>query len=121
MSKQQKSFRSGASNHATTAPRQVTPSTDAASTLLPKSPPMSVTLDSTVQTNQAVDFQLTPNSQELTPNARKAKLLHALAAGLGALVVWKRVTLGGRQGWALFFDETLWVIDPQTQELTPYE
>lgn len=121
MSKQQKSNQNGALNRATTAAHPGTPFTDAGLTPSPKNPPMSVTSDFTAQTNPGVDFQLTPNLQELTPNARKAKLLHALASALGVLVVWKRVELGGKRGWALFFDETRWVVDPQTHELTPYE
>ena len=42
------------------------------------------------------------------------------AAKLGKAVEWRNITLGdGRKGYALFFDETKWLIDPVTFELLP--
>ena len=110
----------GESNPATIARRPVTPSTNAVLTPSPKNRPISDTSATTAPTNQTVDFQLTPNLQTLAPNAQKAKLLNALAVALGALVSWHKIELGeGRVGWALYFDETKWMVDPLTHELTP--
>jgi len=118
MTKQQKSNQNGGLNGAMTVPHQVTQSSSADLTPLLTSPLISDTSASTVP--QKNDSPLTPNSLGVTPNELHTKLIHALAVKLGVLVEWRKVELGdGRTGWALFFDERKWLVDPLTKELTP--
>ncbi len=74
---------------------------------------MSVTLASTAHQNQT--SPAIPNSL-LT----QAKIIQVFAAKLGKAVEWRNITLGdGRKGYALFFDEAKWLVDPMTFELLP--
>lgn len=75
------------------------------------------TLDLTAPPKQA--FQATPNSL-VNPHLTHVKIISAFAAKLGTLVEWRKVTLvDGREGYALFFDQKNWLVDPMTKELTP--
>ncbi len=62
--------------------------------------------------------QRTPNS----PNATLSRFIQAFAAKLVKMkmVEWRKVTLGdNRTGYALFFPEDKWRVDPDTGELAP--
>jgi hypothetical protein len=78
------------------------------------------TLDTSVTTAKAKspkDSQHTPNLQD-APNA--TRLILALAAKLGTLVEWKKLTLvDGREVYALVFPVSKWQVDPETKELQP--
>ena len=107
MTKQRKSSRVGVLKSETTETHQGMQSTNAGS------PSMSVTLASTAHPNQT--SPAIPNSL-LT----QAKIIQVFAAKLGKAVEWRNITLGdGRKGYALFFDESKWLIDPMTFELLP--
>lgn len=61
--------------------------------------------------------QATPALQD-APNA--SRLIQALAAKLGDLVEWKKLTLGsGHEVYALCFPVRKWHVDPETKELLP--
>lgn len=78
---------------------------------------MSVTLASTVQKSQ--NSQVTPNSLP-NPIQTYARIISVFATKLGALAEWRKIELGdGRTGYALFFDEKKWTINPVSIELTP--
>jgi len=110
MTKAQKSSQAGVLKSETTEPRQGTQSTNAAS------PSMSVTLASTAPQNQ--NFPAIPNS--VNPLLTQARIIQVFASKLGKAVEWRNITLGdGRKGYALFFDEAKWLIDPMTFELLP--
>lgn len=97
MTKSKRSTQNGVLKDETTASRRDMPSTNAAS--------QSISATSGITASTRTASQLTPNSP---PNA-DFRLLHAIAAKLGALVIWRRFALGdGRKGWALFFDDKLW-------------
>ena len=107
MTKAQKSSQAGVLKGEMTEPPQGTQYTNGAS------PSMSVTLASTAHPNQT--SPAIPNSL-LT----QAKIIQVFAAKLGKAVEWRNITLGdGRKGYALFFDEAKWLIDPMTFELLP--
>ena len=107
MTKQRKSSQVGVLKSETTETHQGMQSTNAGS------PSMSVTLASTAHPNQT--SPAIPNSL-LT----QAKIIQVFAAKLGKAVEWRNITLGdGRKGYALFFDEFKWLIDPLTFELLP--
>lgn len=111
MTKAQKSSQVGVLKGETTEPHQGTQSTNAGS------PSMSVTLASTAP--QSPTSPTTPNSLG-NPLLTQAKIIQVFAAKLGKAVEWRNITLGdGRRGYALFFDETKWLIDPMTFELLP--
>ena len=107
MTKQRKSSQVGVLKSETTETHQGMQSTNAGS------PSMSVTLASTAHPNQT--SPAIPNSL-LT----QVKIIQVFAAKLGKAVEWRNITLGdGRKGYALFFDESKWLIDPMTFELLP--
>jgi hypothetical protein len=63
------------------------------------------------------DSPPTPNLRD-APNA--SRLIQALAAKLGKLVEWKKLTLGdGREVYALIFPTDRWQVDPVSKELLP--
>lgn len=106
-----KSNRNGASKKETTGTRRGSQSTNAASLST------SGTSDTTAKAKNPTGSQATLNLQEI-PNA--ARLILALAAKLGTLVEWKRLTLGdGREVYALTFPIDKWEIDPVSKELLP--
>ena len=111
MTNSRKSNQVGVLKSETTETQQVTQSTNAGS------PSISVTLASTAPQNPT--SQTTPNSLG-NPLLTQAKIIQVFAAKLGKAVEWRNITLGdGRRGYALFFDETKWLIDPVTFELLP--
>ena len=111
MTKARKSNQVGVLKDETTEPRQGTQSTNAGS------PSMSVTLASTAP--QSPTSPTTPNSLG-NPLLTQAKIIQVFAAKLGKSVEWRNITLGdGRRGYALFFDDAKWLIDPVTLELLP--
>ena len=111
MTKARKSNQVGVLKGETTEPLQGMQSTNAGS------PSMSVTLASTAP--QSPTSPTTPNSLG-NPLLTQAKIIQVFAAKLGKAVEWRNITLGdGRKGYALFFDETKWLIDPMTFELLP--
>lgn len=111
MTKAQKSNPVGVLKGEMTEPPQGTQSTNAGS------PSMSVTLASTAPQSQT--SPTTPNSLG-NPLLTQAKIIQVFAAKLGKAVEWRSVTLGdGRKGYALFFDEAKWLVDPMTFELLP--
>jgi hypothetical protein len=111
MNKTSKSTRNGALSAETTETPQASPSSSAAK---------SSTSDTSVTTRKAKnqqDSQPTPNFQD-APNA--SRLIQALAAKLGDLVEWKKLTLGnGHEVYALCFPVRKWHVDPETKELLP--
>lgn len=111
------STQNGDSKEETTEILPASQSSSEASTQTPENP---ITSDISVTTAEAKSpkvSQRTPNLQD-APNA--ARLIQALAAKLGALVEWKKLTLGdGRQVYALIFPIGKWDVDPQTKELLP--
>jgi hypothetical protein len=111
MTKKRKSSQTGVLNEGMTEPQRATQSTNAANQS------MSVTLVSTAR--QSPNSQHTPNSL-VNPHLMHVRIISAFAAKLGALVEWRKIELGdGRTGYALFFDEKKWLVDPVTKELTP--
>jgi hypothetical protein len=77
----------------------------------------SATSATTAKAKSQKDSQPTPNLQDV-PNA--VRLIQALGAKLGALVEWKRITLGdGREVYALCFPVSKWEVDPVSKELKP--
>lgn len=77
----------------------------------------SATSDTTAKAQSQKDSQATPNLQD-APNA--VRLIQALAGKLGALVEWKKLTLGdGREAYALVFPVSKWHVDPVSKELQP--
>lgn len=101
----------GELNAETTETLPVLPSTNAAN------PSMSGTLDTTAKAKNQKDSQATVNLQD-SNNA--VRLIQALAAKLGDLVEWKKLTLGnGHEVYALCFPVRKWRIDPETKELLP--
>lgn len=111
MTKKQASSRAGVLKSEMTDSQQGTQFTNA------ENPSMSVTLASTAPKNQ--NSQATPNSL-VNPRAVHAKIISAFAEKLGTLVEWRRLELGdGRTGYVLFFDDTNWLVDPVSRELTP--
>ena len=111
MTKARKSNQVGVLKSETTGIHQGTQSTNAGN------PSMSVTLASTAP--QSPTSPTTPNSLG-NPLLTQAKIIQVFAAKLGKAVEWRNITLGdGRKGYALFFDETKWLIDPVTFELLP--
>src|SRR3990170_3480403 len=74
------------------------------------SPSTSDTSVTTAKAKSPKDSQLTPNFQD-APNA--IRLILALAAKLGTLVEWKKLTLGdGSEVYALVFPVSKWEVDP---------
>ena len=111
MTKRQKSSQVGVLKSETIETHQGTQSINGAN------PSMSVTLASTAP--QSPTSPTTPNSLG-NPLLTQAKIIQVFASKLGKEVEWRNVTLGdGRRGYALFFDETKWLIDPVTFELLP--
>jgi hypothetical protein len=110
MTKAQKSSQVGVLKNETTETHQGMQSTNAVS------PSMSVTLASTAHPNQT--SPAIPNS--VNPLLTQARIIQVFASKLGKAVEWRNITLGdGRKGYALFFDEAKWLIDPMTFELLP--
>jgi hypothetical protein len=106
-----KSNQVGVLKDETTAIPQDLQSTNAAS------PSMSDTSDITAEARSQKDSQPMTNLQDI-PNA--VRLIQALAAKLGKLVEWKRLTLGdGREVYALVFPVSKWEVDSNTKELKP--
>jgi cytoskeletal protein RodZ len=106
-----KSNQVGVLNEETTAPRQGSQSTNAASLST------SATSATTAKAQSPKDSQPTPNLQD-APNA--VRLIQALAGKLGTLVEWKRLTLGdGREVYALVFPVSKWQVNPESKELQP--
>jgi hypothetical protein len=80
-------------------------------------PSTSATSATTAKAQSPKDSQATPNLQD-APNA--VRLIQALAGKLGALVEWKKLTLGdGREAYALVFPVSKWRVDPESKELQP--
>jgi hypothetical protein len=89
----------------------VSPSTNAGS------PSTSATSATTAKAKSPKDSQPTPNLQD-APNAMR--LIQALAAKLGKLVEWRKLTLGdGTEAYALVFPVSKWQVDPESKELLP--
>jgi hypothetical protein len=106
-----KSNQAGVLKDETTVTPQASQSTNAAN------PSMSDTSVTTARAQSQKDSQLTPNLQD-APNA--VRLIQALAGKLGALVEWKKLTLGdGREVYALVFPVSKWEVDPVSKELKP--
>ena len=81
-----------------------------------ESPSILDTSDTTVKAKSPADSQRMTNLQDV-PNA--ARLIQALAAKLGKLVEWKKLTLGdGREVYALIFPVGKWDVDSDNK-LTP--
>ena len=77
---------------------------------------MSVTLASTAHPSQT--FPAIPSS--VNHLLTQARIIQVFASKLGKAVEWRNITLGdGRKGYALFFDEAKWLVDPMTFELLP--
>jgi hypothetical protein len=77
----------------------------------------SATSATTAKAQSPKGSQPTPNLQDV-PNA--VRLIQALAGKLGALVEWKKLTLGdGREVYALVFPVSKWRVDPDSKELQP--
>jgi hypothetical protein len=75
------------------------------------------TSDTTAKAQSQKGSQATPNLQDV-PNA--SRLIQALVGKLGALVEWKKLTLGdGREVYALVFPLNKWRVDPESKELLP--
>lgn len=111
MTNKQKSNQAGELKGATIDTQQGTQSSNE------ESPSISVTLASTAHQNQT--SQPTPNSLA-NPHLMHAKIISAFASKLGTLAEWRKIELGdGRTGYALFFDESKWLVDPVSKELTP--
>jgi len=120
MTKKSPSKANGGLSAGTIEPRQGTPSSGAGLTPLAKSPTMSDTLVFTAPQNP--NFPHTPNSQKMPPNVVWGKIIQTFAAKLCALgaLEWRSWELAdGRRGWGLFFDNSKWLVDPLTKELTP--
>ena len=80
-------------------------------------PSTSATSATTAKAKNPKASQPIPNLQDV-PNA--VRLIQALAGKLGALVEWKRLTLGdGREVYALVFPVSKWEVDPVSKELKP--
>lgn len=92
---------------------------------LPASPSSSEGNPSTSDTLATTQSQKTsPKGSQRTPNLQDApnaaRLIQALAAKLGNLVEWKKLTLGdGREAYALIFPVGKWHVDPESKELLP--
>jgi hypothetical protein len=111
MTNKLKSNQAGALKDETTVIPPVSLSTNAAS------PSTLGTSATTAKAKSPKDSQLTPNLQDI-PNA--VKLIQALAAKLGTLVEWKKLTLGdGSEAYALVFPVGKWEVDPVSRELKP--
>lgn len=118
MTRKQKLDRSGELKDVMTDTQQDTRSSSAGLTPLAENPHTLVMSGSIPPLSPS--FQATPNSKKISPNVTHSKIITAFAAQLGALVEWRKIELGdGRTGWALFFDEHKWLVDPFTNELTP--
>lgn len=110
MTKKRKSSQTGASKGEMTGNLLGTQSTNVGSQSI------SVTLDTTAPKNQ--NSPLIPNS--LGTRLTHARIISAFAEKLGDSAEWRRVTLGnGQSGYALFFPDTNWTVDPVSRELTP--
>jgi hypothetical protein len=106
-----KSNQAGVLKDETTEIPQASQSTNAAS------PSISDTSVTTAKAQSPKDSQPMTNLQDI-PNA--VRLIQALAAKLGTLVEWKRLTLGdGREVYALVFPTDKWEVDPVSKELKP--
>ena len=46
------------------------------------------------------------------------RVIHAFSAKLGEAVSWHHIELTNKSGFALFFDDKLWKIDPESNALT---
>jgi hypothetical protein len=109
VNKGSKSTRSGVSKEETTETPQASQSSSV------ENPSTLATSDTTAKAKSPKASQATPNLQDI-PNA--VRLIQALGAKLGALVEWKRLTLGdGREVFALCFPVSKWEVDPTTKEL----
>ncbi len=112
MSKTSNSTQNGGSNEEMTATLQVSQSSSEGSL---STSATSVTTQSPKTSPKA--SQPTPNLMD-APNA--ARLIQALAAKLGSLVEWKKLTLGnGHEVYALCFPVRKWQVDPDSKELLP--
>lgn len=101
----------------TTETLPASPSSSVASTRKPENPTTLDTSDTTAEEKSQKGSQRTPNLRD-APNA--SRLIQALAAKLGPLVEWKKLTLGdGREAYALIFPVGKWNVDPDTKELLP--
>ena len=96
-----KSSQSGALKGATTENRRGSLSSRGASTKKQENRTTSDTSDTTVQKNRS--SQPIENS-----NSNVVKLIQALAAKLGELVVWKKLDLDGLEYYALCFPVSSW-------------
>lgn len=115
--KKSKSNRTGALKRVTTGIPPVGQSSSVELTLSPTSPIMSDTLGLNHQKSH--NSLPTPNLVK-TPNAAYAIALGTFAEKLGALVEWRHVELGdGRRGWALFFPDAKWSVNPKTHKIAP--
>ncbi len=82
-----------------------------------ESPSTSAISDTTAKAKSPKVSPATPNFQD-APNA--AHLIQTLAKALGALVEWKKLTLGnGQEVYALVFPVSKWQVDPVSKELLP--
>lgn len=113
---------SGELNAEATATLLGTPSSKEVLTSQQGNRPILVMLDSTVSQKQG--FQLTTKQEEVieAPNDTDIKLFLASAAKLGTKVEWIRITREDEsKGYALFFSDNNWQVDPQTRELKERE
>jgi hypothetical protein len=99
-------------------------SKDATTENLPASQSSSVESPSTSATSATTAKETSPTVSQRTPNLQDApnaaRLIQALAAKLGTLVEWKKLSLkDGRKVYALVFPVDLWEVDPTTKELLP--
>lgn len=117
MNKNLDSTQNGDLNDETTETLPASQSSNVESTLKPENHPILDTSDTTAKAKSQKGSPRTPNLQD-APNA--ARLIQALAAKLGALVEWKKLTLGdGREVYALIFPVGKWDVDPVSKELLP--
>lgn len=115
MNSESKSTQNGELNGETTATPQDLPSSSEVLMPSQKNRPTSDISATTAKAKSPKASQPTPNLQDV-PNA--VKLIQALGAKLGALVEWKRLTLGdGREVFALCFPVSKWEVDPVSKEL----
>lgn len=109
MPKQKSSTQGGVLNAETTASPPALPSTNG------ENPSTLGTLDTTAPKS--------PNFQP-TNRLRVARLTQAFAKKLMelGLAEWRKIALKtGEQGWAIWFPEAKWRVDPDTHELVPRE
>jgi hypothetical protein len=91
---------------------------------LPASQSSSVESPSTLDTSDTTAKETSPKVSQRTPNLQDApnaaRLIQALAAKLGKLVEWKKLSLkDGRKVYALVFPVDKWDVDAVSKELLP--